>query len=109
MIANRSLCCTGLTILTIIAVMSLRRNQLKRMSLEQIMDHLSIETDPANIEMINSYLSDKNQMLIEKKTAIIDQLESLRNKLQKAVHGMNVPIRGSREGSRTVSIKQRPL
>jgi CO dehydrogenase/acetyl-CoA synthase beta subunit len=54
--------------------MSLRRNQLKRMNLEQIMDQLQTETDAANIELINSYLSEKNQMIIDKKTALLDQL-----------------------------------
>lgn len=60
--------------MTIIAVMSLRRNQLKRMNLEQIMTTLHAETDPVNIELINSFLTEKNQIMIEKKTALLDQL-----------------------------------
>lgn len=54
--------------------MSLRRNQLKRMNLEQIMTTLHAETDPVNIELINSFLTEKNQIMIEKKTALLDQL-----------------------------------
>ena len=38
------------------------------------MDRLNLETDSDNIKMITSYLNDKNQILIEKRTALIDRL-----------------------------------
>ena len=70
--------------------MSLRRNQLKKMSLNQIMERLAEETDSDNIKLITSFLADKNQVLLEKRTELTDRLLTIRNKIQKNVHGMNV-------------------
>ena len=70
--------------------MSLRRNQLKKMTLLQIMEHLSTETDSDNIKLITSFLHDKNDLLLDKRTALLERLSSVRGKIEKNVHGMNV-------------------
>ena len=54
------------------------------------MERLNIETDSDNINMITSFLSDKNSLLLEKRTALLDRLQSVRDKIVKNVHGMNV-------------------
>ena len=61
--------------------MALRRNHLKKMTLDQVMDRNQAETDSDNIRMITSYLNDKNQLLIDKKTSLLDHLQSVRNKI----------------------------
>ena len=88
--------------------MSLRRNQLKKMTLDQIMERLGEETDSDNIKLITSFLADKNQVLLEKRTELTDRLLTIRNKIQKNVHGMNVHPLLIREGSRT-GLRRRKL
>lgn len=89
--------------------MSLRRNQLKKMGLEQIVALLQTETDSDNIKLIASFLNDKNQQLIDKKATLLDQLQVLRSKIDKSVHGLNVVEVRSRAESRTESTRRRRL
>lgn len=51
--------------------MSLRRNQLKKMTMEQIMGHLQIETNPDQIKLIHAFIADKNETLLAKRTALL--------------------------------------
>lgn len=87
--------------------MSLRRNQLKKMTLEQIMAVLQIETDYDNIKMITSFLNDKNQQLLDKRKSLLENLQSVRAKVDKNVHGLNVVEGRSRDESKIESIKRK--
>lgn len=70
--------------------MSLRRNHLKKMNIEQIVTLLQTETDSDNIKLITTYLNEKNQLLIDKRNMLLEHLQNLRGKVGKNVHGLNV-------------------
>lgn len=80
--------------------MSLRRNQLKKMTMEQIMGHLQIETNPDQIKLIHAFIADKNETLLAKRTALLEQIASVRNKVSKNIHALNVVAALQREESR---------
>ncbi len=54
--------------------MSLRKNQLKKMTIDEIMTHLSSETDADNIKLINGFIGEKNSNLIDKKNGILVEI-----------------------------------
>jgi hypothetical protein len=70
--------------------MSLRKNQLKKMTMDEIMLHLSTETNSDNIKLITNYIAEKNSTLTEKRNALLNELATTRNKIEKNVKNLNV-------------------
>ena len=88
--------------------MSLRRNQLKKMSLQQILEVLSRETLSDNIQLINTYLTEKNSLLHDKSTALLLNVEAVRSRTKLAVAAMKVCFSPSRQASGIKSTADRP-
>lgn len=55
--------------------MALRRNQLKKLTLPQIMDLLHNEQDHSNLLLISSFIHDKNDSLQDKRTSLLQQIQ----------------------------------
>ncbi len=54
--------------------MSLRKNQLKKMTIDEIMLYLATETDSDNIKLINGFIGEKNSNLIDKRNALLYEI-----------------------------------
>ena len=85
----------------------LRRNQLKKMTLDEIMLHLATETEPESIKLITSFIAEKNNTLSDKKTAILNDIAETRRKVEKSIKNLNVKGSVFRAESRTESIRRR--
>lgn len=68
----------------------LRRNQLKKMTLDDIMLHLASETDPDSIKLITTFLVEKNSTLTDKKAVILNDIAETRRKVEKSIKNLNV-------------------
>lgn len=68
----------------------LRKNQLKKMTLDEIMQHLATETDSDAIKLITSFIAEKNSTLSDKKTAILENIAETRRKIEKSIKNLNV-------------------
>lgn len=68
----------------------LRKNQLKKMTLDEIMHHLATETDSDSIKLITSFISEKNSTLSDKKTVILENIAETRRKVEKSIKNLNV-------------------
>lgn len=68
----------------------LRKNQLKKMTLDEIMHHLATETDSDSIKLITSFISEKNSTLSDKKSVILENIAETRRKVEKSIKNLNV-------------------
>lgn len=78
----------------------LRKNQLKKMTLDEIMHHLATETDSDSIKLITSFITEKNSALSDKKTAILNDIAETRRKVEKSIKNLNVKMSVVRAESR---------
>lgn len=70
--------------------MSLRKNQLKKMTIDEIMLYLSSETDSDNIKLISGFIGEKNSNLIDKRNALLSDISDNRKKIEKSIRNLNV-------------------
>ena len=71
------------------------------------MARLATEVDVDNINLINTFISEKNTLLSEKRNALLDQINWNRTRIEKVVKALNVLLTGSREGPRIGWIRPR--
>lgn len=89
--------------------MALRKNQLRKMQLEEIMELVQKEIDSDNIKLIHTYVQEKNEALAEKKALLLAELDKVRKGIEKGVYNLNVGILLCRTGPRTDSTRRRNL
>jgi ferritin len=87
--------------------MALRKNQLRKMQLEEIMELVQKEIDSDNIKLIHTFVQEKNEALAEKKALLLAELEKVRKGVEKGVYNLNVAVLVCRTGPRTGSTRRR--
>jgi|688.fasta_scaffold828512_1 hypothetical protein len=67
-----------------------KKTQLRKYSVEKIMELVNGETNGENLKIYNEAIDDKNKLMLEKHVNLLSDLEDLRSKFEKVFREMNV-------------------
>lgn len=70
-----------------------KKSQLRKYSLDKIMELVAAETNGENLKMYNDAIADRNAALLGKRNELLKELEVSRRGLEKIFYEMNVSLK----------------
>ena len=67
-----------------------KKGQLRKYSIEKIMELVNEDTNGENLKIYNEAISDKNKLMLEKHVNLFCELDDLRKRVEKVIREMNV-------------------
>ena len=67
-----------------------KKAQLRKYSVEKIMELVNGETSGENLKIYNEAIDNKNKLMLEKHVNLLSELEDLRSRIEKVFREMNV-------------------
>ena len=78
-----------------------KKGQLRKYSIEKIMELVNGDTNGENLKIYNEAISDKNKLMLERHVNLLYELDDLRKRVEKVIREMNVRNELTRKALRT--------